>query len=537
MNASVSPWSRRLILALALLSLGVAWSCMTNLAGTVPWYRHTEANFPALTDSLALNSGIAPARAGERGLLPSYVLALDWRIRHHLGLLPAWNIPTLAQTPEPLPAIRELVRLERIHSRLLVILMLLGGGVLACAILPGLESGCFTLALLAGGAGLLYHGLVVQPELLGVGLGGVLALLCAWRGTTASRWWSHHFGVFLAGLCGGFAALAQSSGFFHLLVVYAWCWLAALTRPGVRPGPSGIRVGLLPTASAMLLLWLAHEAAVLGATTAVTAERLRAVALLAGLLPLLALWEGPGRIGGFLRERASELALLCGGALASLALGYGALRAILPAEAALACWAGQLEILFYPGPFLENLLTAPPGIAREVARFIRENPFLFAAAAALTLVACVDRGVPVRTKAFIGLLLAGTLGHLWQLAHVRYVDSASVAVQVPLLLLCSLALLALGPWPHRADRHAWMAPLILVASLVLLATVPWRLRVKSPQATAEDNPAVSGHTVTHLFDHHAHPPAFRQMMRHHYGDRTGFAQALGQYLADPAHRH
>lgn len=537
MNSTVPPSPRRLVIALALLSLAVAWGCMTSLAGNVPWYRHAEANLPALTDSLALNSGIAPARIGERGLLPAYLLALDWRVRHHLGLLPAWNIPTLGASTEPLPAIRELVRLERIHSRLLVILLILCGGALACAIVSGLESGCLALALLAGGAGLLYHGLVVQPELLAGGLGGVLALLCAWRGTTASRWWHHHLGVFLAGLCGGFAALAQPSGFFHLLVVYAWCWLAALTAPGLRPGPPGIRFGLLPAASAMLLLWLAHEAAVLGATTAVTAERLRALALLAGLLPLLALWEGPGRIGGFLRERAGELALLCGGALASLVLGYGALRAILPADVALAGWAGQLEILFYPGPFLENLLTAPPGITREVARFVRENPFLHAAAAALTLVACLDRGVPVRTKAFIGLLLAGALGHLWQLAHVRYVESASVAVQVPLLLLCALALLALGPWPHRADRHAWMAPLILVASLVLLATVPWRLRVKSPPVAADDNPVVSGHTVTLLFDHHAHPPAFRQMMRHHYGDRAGFEHALGRYLADPGHRY
>lgn len=535
MNSSAAS-PRLLVLALALFALILAWGLMTRHAENVPWYRHAESNFPALADALALNTGVAPARLGEPGLLTTYLLALDWRMRHGLGLLPAWNIPSLGESPDPLPELRSLVRLERLHSRELVLLLILAGGALACAVVPGLESGCFTVVLLAGAAGLLYHGLIVQPELLGCGLGGVLALLGVWLGTAASRWRNHHLGLFLAGLCGGLGALAQASGILHLLVCYAWCWLAALTAPALRPGPPGLRAGVLPVISAMLLLWLAHEATQTGATTAVAGERLRALALLASLLPLLTLWIGPGRFGAFLRERAAEFALLVGGALAALAFSYLALRAILPAQAALTSWAAQLELLFYPGPFWENLLTAPPGIAREVVRFVRESPFLYAGAMALTLTVGLQREVPGRTKAFLGLLLAGALAHTWQLAHGSYTESAAVGLQVPLLLLCAIAVLACGPWPQRSGHRPWLAPLLLTAAVVLLITVPLRLRVKSPTTRPDDSPGFSGHTLTYLYDHHAHPPAFRQMMREYYGDRAGFERAFGHSLSDPARR-
>jgi hypothetical protein len=427
-----------------------------------------------------------------------------------------------------------LVQLGQMHSRLLVILLIFCGGALAGAVIPGRGSGALAVALLCSSAGLLYHGSVLRPELLGGGLGGVLVLLGVWHGTAALTWWKHHLGLFLAGLCGGLAALAHPSGIFHLFVGYAWCWLAALTAPALRPGRPGFRTGLLPVAIAVILLGLAHQASALGVTTAVTAERLRALALIAGLLPLLALWGDPGRPGAFLRERASEFALLAGGALAALVLAYGGLRLLLPADAALACWAGQLELFFYPGPFGENLLAAPPGIGREVIRFVRESPFLFAGAAALTLATVLQREVPVRTKAFVGLLLLGALGHTWQLAHLRYTESASIGVQVPLLLACAIALLAAEPWPLHSGRRPWLAPVILVAAAVLLVTLPLRLHVKSPPAAAPAT--VSAHALHHLFDHPAHPPAYRRTMRDHYDDRDGFEQALGRYLSVPDHR-
>ena len=538
MNIPAVLLPRRLVIALGLIALVIAWITMADIAEATPWYRHAEANLPALTDALALNTGATPARIGEPGLLPSYLLALDWRFRHWLGMLPAWNIPTLGSSANPVSEMRTLVRLELIHSRMLVILLILGGGAVAWAVVPGLESAGLTVTLLCGAAGLLYHGLIVQPELLGCGLGGVLALLCLWHGTTAPSWRTHHLGLFLAGLGSGIASLAQASGIFYLLMSYAWCWLAALTTPSARPGRPGLQIGLLPAASAILLLWLAQQASATGATTAVVAERLRALALLAGLLPMLTLWDGEGRRWGtFLRDRACEFALLGGGALAALVLAYGALLAVLPAEAALVCWAGQLEQLFYPGPFMENLLTAPAGIGRDVIRFVGSSPFLYATSAVLTLILGLQREVPVRTRAFLGLLLVSALGSTWLLVHGRNAESASVGVQVSLLLLCSIALLATGPWPHLPGRHPWLFPVILVASAVLLATAPLRLRVIAPRIVAADNPAVSGYTLTYLFDHHAHPPAFRQMMQARFTDRAGFEQALRKYLADPAHRY
>ncbi len=533
MNTPASLLSRRLVITLALFALVAAWTYMTHVAGNAPWYRHAEANLPRLTESLALNSGVYHARIGENGILSTYLLALDLHIRHRLDLLPTWNIPTLGVSVNPLQEIQTLVGIERMHGRILVLLLILCGGTLACAVVPGLESFCFTVALLCSGAGVLYHGLMIKPELLDCGLGLVLALLCLWHATKTRNWRHHHFGLFLAGLCGGFAALAQASGIFHLLVGVAWCWLAAFTSLALRPNRPGFRIGLLPVASAVILLWFAQEASVMGAITAVTAERLRALSLLAGLLPLLTLWLGAGRLGSFLRERASEFALLCGGALAALAIAYLALRAILPADAALICWSRQLDLLLYPGPFMENLLTAPTGIGLEVIRFVKESPFLYAAASALTLAVCLQRDVPARAKGLIILLLSAALGHTWQLAHLRYVESASVGVQVPLILVCAITVLAAGPWPHRHGRSPWLAPVILVAATVLLVTAPLRLRVNFPSFRTDDNPVVSAHTLTYLFDHHTHPVAFRQIMQKHYGNREGFERAVHAYLAQP----
>jgi hypothetical protein len=537
MNASASLLSRGLVITLALLALLATWIYMANVAGTSPWYRHAEANLPTLTDSLALNNGVAPARIAEPGLLSSYLLALDLRIRHGLHRLPVWNISTLGASTSPLHELQALVRLEQMHSRILIILLILGGGALACSVVPGLESGCLTVVLLCGCAGLLYHGLTVQPELLSCGLGVVLALLCAWHGTNATNWRDHHGGLFLAGLFGGFAALVQTFGVIHLFAIYAWCWLAACSVPALRPGRPGIRVGLLPVASAILLLWFAQRVSGTGATNEVIAERLRAMSLLVGLIPLVTLWSGANRRGAFLRERASEFALLCGGALAALTLAYATLRTILPADAALVCWADQLEHVFYPGQFTVNILTAPAGIVREILRFIRASPFLYVSAIALAFTICQQRDIPVRTKAFIVLLLATALGQTWQLAHSSFTESASVGVQVPLILVCAIAVLSAGPWPHRSGRRPWLAPVILVVAAVLLVTAPLRLHVNSPPEPSGDKSMVSGYTLTYLFDQHDHPPAYRQMMQDHYGNRVDFERAAQEYLAQPGHRY
>lgn len=522
---------------LGLLSLLVAWSLMVQHSGNVPWYRHAETNFPALTDALALNAGNASARLNEPGLLSTYLLALDWRVRHAIGLLPAWNVTSLGESPDPLHEIRALVHLARLHSRLLVLILIIAGAALTCAVVPGLESGSITVILLSGAAGLLYHGLIVQPELLGCILGSILALLAVWRGTAACHWSTHHRAIFLAGLCGGFGALAQASGVLHLLVCFAWCWLAALTAPGLRPGSPGPRAGLLPVVSAILLLWLTHHAIQTGATSTVAGERVRGLALLTGLLPLVTLWTGPGRLGRFIRERIGEFSLLAGGALAAIVLLYPALRAVLPAEAALKCWAAQVEMLFYPGPFMGSLLTVPPGITQDVVRLVRESPFLFGAAVGLTVTICLQRDIPARTKAFTTLLLLGALAHTWQLAHGRFTESASVGIQVPLLLVCAIAILAGGPWLHRMGQRPWLTPVILVAATILLVTAPLRLHVKSPPTRLDDNSTVSGHTVTYLYEHHAHPLAFRRMMLERYRDRIEFERALDLYLANPARHH
>jgi hypothetical protein len=532
MNDPIPDRPRRLVVALAVVALALAWTYMVGFSARVPWYGQFEANPPTLPDALALNTGLAPAGVREPGLPSSYLLALDWRAQTRLGSGPDSRLEALAKSTEPLAQIRALAERSRAHSRALVILLILAGGALACAVIPGWESGALAVALLSSSAGLLYHGLVTRSELLGCGFGVIGVSLGVWLGSTAGTWRQHHLWLFFAGVCGALAALTQPSGIFHLFVGGTWCWLAALVSPVQRAGRPQLIGGFLPVVSAVLLLLLAHQASVLGVTTAVTAERLRALAALAGLLPLAALWGEPGRIGRFLRDRACELALLAGGALAALVLVYAAVGSILPPEAALATWAGQLELFFYPRTFLENFVGAPAGVGHGVVRLVRESPFLFVAATALALTACALRDVPVRAKAFIGLLLASAFGVTWQLAHQPFTAAAGVGLEVPLLLVCAIALTAVGPWSRGGGSRPWLAPIVLVASAVLLATLPLRLGRISP-APASENRAIAGPTLQNLFDHPALPPAYHQMMKDHYGDRAGFERALEQYLARP----
>jgi len=529
--------------ALAACALIYAWGCMAAISRNDPWYRNTDMDMHNLVDALAINSGVAPVGIDQPALPTKYFLALDFRIRHHLGVLSAWNLEGLAASVEPLDEIRSLIHIERIHSRVLVIFFILAAAGLVYAVTELIEPFCLAVILLAGNSGVLFHGLLSRPDLFCVGFGAVLAVRCAWLATSARSPLLHSGWLFLAGIFCGLSFLSKLPGLLYLPACYVWCWLAALHSGSRIPEPAATsngrttRFGLLPAGVGVATLWLVDRLMQTQAVFSATASlRLRLVATTAALLPVLPLVGRPRGWGRFLLARGHELAVLGGGALASLLLGYGSLRAVMPGPAADSYLAHVLQLMFDPDPLMKYFLGATPNAAREFLSFVKEAPFLFAggaAAAGLSLL----RSAPRLLRLFCLLLLLLGVGMALLLSRRYFLDQFSVYAHVPLLLVWPVILFALGVWrPKEGAGAPWAIPVLLAAASVILLSAYFQLRPKYTAFQPDVALPVNELTLTFIYAHNAHPQKYRQIMQDHYGDRKSFAAKLNEYLADPAHR-
>jgi hypothetical protein len=539
---------RLIVVSLALVSLILAGVWMTVISRTDPWYRNTDMNAHNMVDALSINSNVSPHGIDQPGLPLKYLLALDYRVRHYAGLLPVWNLKKFGASEDPLQEIPALIRVGRVHSRVLVFLVILSAAWLTGSVARNLESPCLTVILLCGSAGLLFHGLLTRPELLCVGFGNVLALACVWRATATPHQTRKYFWLFLSGLFVGLAALTKLPGMCYLAVCYGWCWLAALT-PGTgvppsvpRSGQTDFWWGLLPAASgASVLLLLLQVAKYHAELDPVVILRLRIAAVLVAVLPLLTLWTRRHRLWSFLLERSRELALLGAGALVALSISYLSLRTVMTESSAADYLAGVLHVLVNPRPLMHDLLASKPDVSREFLQFFKETPALFISATVAALAVCSLRSVPLRIKAFILLLLATGLGMALLMSERYFTAQYSIFPQVPLLLVWSLSLSAfLGAWrrePLRSEDTHWALPVSFTAIFVLMLTGYFRLQPKYTMYQSDAGLPVNGLTLTFLFDHDVHTEAYLKIMKDHYRDRENFAKVLDQYLADPANRY
>jgi hypothetical protein len=535
---------RTLVLALAVAALVFAWARMATIAEDDPWYRNTDMNIHNMADALAINSSHSPNTVDQPGLTVKFLLALDFRVRHELGQLPVWNMRKFGQSPDPLHEIPPLIRVEKAHSRILVLLVILAAAGLTYAVTRATDSACLTVILLCGSSGLLFHGLLLRPELLCVGLGNVLALLCAWQSTRASHWRGKTAWLFAAGILVGLAALAKLPGVCYLALCYTWCWLAALITLAENPTPAraeapGFWRGLVPALAGVSMLWLlSHLAGYHDGLGDVVVHRLRTVAVLVGLLPLLTLWPGPNPLGRFLRDRCLELALLIAGSLAALPLAYLLLRTVMTEPAASTYLARTLHFLIDPGPTMNLFLSAKPDILREFMIFLKESPVICAGTLTAAIGVSLLDDVTLRLRAFILLLIAGAFGLTLLMCRRFFADQYTIFFQVPLLLALSLSLSALGLWWRRrlAAGVPWTVPLVLIAAFVLTLTIHFRLKSKYPLYQDAVPMPVNELTLTFMFDHDAHPGAYLEIMKSRYGNREQFARILDAYLANPANR-
>ena len=538
----------RLLVGLAVLSLVLAWLHLTAIGSTDPWYRNLDMNILNTADALAINTDLAPNLIDQPGVPMKLLLALDFRVRHYLGLLPVWNLKKFGHSRDPLRELPPLIRIGRVQARILTLAFILAAAWLVVRVTRSWNAGGLAIILLCGGTALMFHGLLTRPELLCVGFGNILALGCSWRAVEARRWPMKCGWLFLAGLLGGLSAETKLPGVCYLALCYGWCWLGALTAGPVAPVSApdnqtklGFWRGLLPAAGAASVLGLLfHLTKLHDALSPVAILRLRMAAVFFAILPLLGLWRGGPRFWRFLLARAGELALLGGGALASLASIYLFMRCMLTEPQASDYIARLLNYMFDPAPAMKTLLDNPmPG--KVLILYFQQNPFLFVSTPLLAWGVFQVHSVPVRLKAFIALLMAGALAMTVVMSRRHFTTHYSIFPQVPLLLTWTLCLWALTDWQRTRQPASvgsrWGLTLAASLAFVLVLTAYPRLQNKYQGYQDDATLPLQGFSLIFLFDHDSHTATYLQIMRQHYGDREQFARTLERYLADPANRY
>jgi len=538
----------RLLVGLAVFSLVLAWIHLAAIGSTDPWYRNLDMNMQNTADALAINTDLPPNLIDQPGAPMTFLLALDFRVRHYAGQLPVWNLKKFGYSRDPLRELPPLIRIGRVHARILTLAFILAAAWLVVSVTRSWNAGSLAIILLCGGTALMFHGLLTRPELLCVGFGNILALGCSWRAVEARRWPGKYGWLFLAGLLGGLSAETKLPGVCYLALCYGWCWLGALTAKPAAPDAAPVAVpdpgfwrGLLPAAGAASALGLLfHLTSHHDALGPVAILRLRMAAVFFAVLPLLVLWRGGHRFWRFLLARAGELALLGGGALASLALIYLFMRCMLTEPQASDYLARLLNYMFDPAPAMRTLLDNPmPG--KVLVQYFQQNPFLFVSAPLLAWGVFQVRSVPVRLKAFIALLLAGALAMSVVMSRRHFTIHYNIFPQVPLLLVWSFSLWALADWQRTRQPASvgarWGLPLAAGLAFVLVLTAYPRLEFEYQCYQDDATLPPGGLALTFLFDHDTHTAKYLQIMRQHYGDREQFARTLEHYLADPANRY
>jgi len=539
-------WPGWLAALLAIGSLAIALGWLVDISRHDPWYRNTDMNMHNMVDSLAINSSAVPNRVDQPGLVSKYLLALDERIRHEFGILPVWNMRRFGSIAEPLHAIPPLVRAGRAHQKLLVALFILSAAGMVYAVTRKALAACLAVILLSGSSALLFHGLLMRPELHCAWFGSVLALFCVWRATEADGWSEQHLWLFLCGLMVGLAALSKLPGICYFGLCYVWCWFAAVLRtlrrqPESRPSvATEYRRGILPAVASLLLLGLLMLLARVESTLGeVAVLRLRMAAGTLGFLPLLLIRDCDRPFLRFLQERCRELLLLAAGLCTALPLSYLALRAVMTETAASEYMARVLAFVIDPGPTMRSLVDTTDSTP-ALGQYLRRDLVLFIAVSVAGLGLLRLRPADVKPNAFLFLLLAGASGMILVMSKRHFTPYYGIFFQVPLLLASAIAAQGLLDWlqARLAARSVarWLGLLAAgMATLLLLGGLP---RVRSLYENYQSDAAlpVNDLTLTFIFDHDAHAAAYLKIMRDRYGSRAQFRTVLDEYLADPANR-
>ena len=539
----LSSWSSRLTVFVAITAIAMAWFRMEDISRVDPWYRNTDMNIQNITDALAINAGIPPDLIDQPGVTSKFLLALDYRIRHHFGFLDVWNMDTLGHYESPLKELPTLISVGRVHSRTLVLMLIILAGWFAYSVTRETSAMALTITILCGSTGLLFHGLLTRPELLCVCLGVILAFACTFRAINSSRWQRKYGWLFLAGIFVGLSTLSKLPGLVYLFACYAWCWLAPLidtqrkigTHSDQRPD-IGFWRGILPVAGGISMLWLLFHLETYHDTIGpVSTLRLHIAATGASLLPLVSLWKTSHPLWRYLRERCSELALLGSGALSSLPIIYLLLRGVLGESGAADYIARILHYVFNPSPSLAILIDSPR-VDLVFLQYFHEDTFLFISVIVLALCIFPIRAIPLRVKALVSFLFLTGMGMIIIMSKRHFTPHYAVFFHVPFILAGALSLYAWAEW-FRQKYSTWhlsqyAMPLLTIIAFIVTLTVSPRLQHIYNIYQNDATLPVNEFTLTFLYDHDSHTSEYLKIMEDHYKDRNDFRLMLERYISE-----
>ncbi|MBA4135782.1 MAG: hypothetical protein C0518_00535 [Opitutus sp.] len=530
--------------ALAVLSLGLAWFWMAHISATDPWYRNTDMNIHNMADALSLNSGFPPGVVDQPAAPTKFLLALDYRIRNALGALPNWTLKRVARSPEPLREIAQLVKVGRVHSQWLVIASILVGAAFIGRVTRRFDLACFTVVLLSGSSGLIFHGLLVRPELLCATFGGLLATHALWSATESRGSAGRSLWLAVAGMFLGLALISKLPAVLYVALAFGWCCFASLPfreDQSAENRPSGAwAIGICLTAAIAALLLLRRISPMEDVLNPAATIRLRIAATTVALAPLVLLAAVRGKFAHFAVGRVMDFALLLAGMLLCFVGWFGLLRAVLPAGAAESYIAKVLTTTVYPEPLLRLFTVAEESHRwREMGRFFLETPVLFPVTTGLAIAIAGLRAMPARIRLLTVLLLLQGLGMVFLLSKRQFLEQYSVFAQIPLLMIWALGFFALECRENdrRGPRPKWPMALAATGATLLVITLPVALVPKYSQFQPDAEVPVRGLTITFLYDHDAHPPAYLTAMKQRYPTREEFAAELNKFLSDPANRY
>lgn len=544
---TTDPRSHRLLLVvLASLSLALAWFWMSELSSRSTWYRNANMDAHNVIDALALNSGYPLGTVDQPAAPTKFLLALDFRVRNALGLQPVWTLKRFARSADPIRELAELVQIGRQHSRGLVILFILAAAAGVGQLTRRFDAACLAVILLSGSSGLLFQGMLLRPELLCALCGGVLAFQAAWLAVAATRPHRRTLWLFAAGVGGGLGVLAQLPAYFYLVVILLWCAFATRT-PGrvavpAMPVPHArMWVAILGSGTGLATLaLLAALGPQMGTVTPVALLRLRLVAAAVAFLPLWAFVPTQNHSSRFGVDRLLDLSLLGGGLLAAFLGWLGLLCTILPAGIAAGQLAKIYQTTFNPEPLLQ--LYIEPGWTHqwhEALRYLIDRPALIVMTGLFTVGLALVRSVPTRWRLAVFLLWFQGAGMTLLVSRRGFMPQFNIFLEVPLLLGWCVGLTALHAcWcrTQPAAEQRWPAVLVIAAAFILTLTMPLRLAPKYQSYRGDDGRQPNGLTLTFLYDHDAHPPAYLAAMKARYPNRAAFEAALERLLADPANQ-
>ena len=531
--------SKILFMGLALFMMLVSVRNLAEISKSDPWTHNLDMDVCNAVDSLLINSGIRPG-ADQPGLVMKSLLAMDYRIRHRLGYLDVWNLGGLDAQPNPLTAIPNLISAGREHSRILVSAFIAMVGVVIFVLCRSVKMAALGVIFVAGSSGLMFHGLLVRPELLCTLLGQVLALACIWCGIQAGfrPWGGLWFAA--AGLCAGFAILEKLPGLLYLFIYCTWVIGDALVQKTLVnvAGPSSKRLpGWRKDLSCILILVGATVGFVLfldrhsGEIKPFQVTRLLLISgALAGgaFLIYLPLFE---KLGHGLQVSLRRFLLLGSGAMVSLPLSYLFLWPTMGKSAASNYLAQVVRVIISPTETIKAYASNTK-VFSEFIKFIAHNPWLYAFASLATIIIWIFVKGRYRLRVACTFLLITALGVAMMMAKRYWAPQYIIFTQVPALLVIILCLHLIYESYVVGWRPRWA---FLFWAGISSGACAWTV-INIQELNSWYPKYQSGYLteiscqVDMLYSSGIYPSDYLSLMKKHYGSADSFQKKLRDLL-------